>query len=94
MKAFDIIDELTRSYYENSNGIFTADEATSIYSCLLQMFGKNFEVVYDKGDTLKTPEKEMKFYYSYNDRFERTFDREIYAILKDNDDLIYIYEVE
>lgn len=38
--------------------------------------------------------KEMRFYYSYNDRLERTFDKEIYAILRDKDDLIYIYEVE
>ena len=93
MKAFDIIDELTRDSYEN-NGTFTADEASTMYPYLQQMFGKEIEVVYDKGNILKTPEKEMKFYYSYNDRFKRTFDREIYAILKDNDDLIYIYEVE
>ena len=36
----------------------------------------------------------MRFYYSYNDRLGRTFDGEIYAILRDKDDLIYIYEVE
>ena len=94
MKAFDIIDELTRNSYEGSNGTFTADEASTMYPYLQQMFGKEIEVVYDKGNILKTPVKEMRFYYSYNDRLGRTFDGEIYAILKDNDDLIYIYEVE
>lgn len=49
MKAFDIIDELTRNSYENNNGTFTADEATSIYSCLQWMFGKNFEVFTTRG---------------------------------------------
>ena len=93
MKAFDIIDELTRNSYEN-NGTFTADTASTMYPYLQQMFGKEFEVVYDKGNILKTPVKEMRFYYSYNDRLERTFDKEIYAILRDKDDLIYIYEVE
>ena len=93
MKAFDIIDELTRNSYEN-NGTFTADTASSTYPYLQQMFGKEFEVVYDKGNILNTPVKEMRFYYSYNDRLERTFDKEIYAILRDKDDLIYIYEVE
>lgn len=93
MKAFDIIDELTRNSYEN-NGTFTADTASTMYPYLQQMFGKEFEVVYDKGNILNTPVKEMRFYYSYNDRLERTFDKEIYAILRDKDDLIYIYEVE
>ena len=93
MKAFDIIDELTRNSYEN-NGTFTADTASTMYPYLQQMFGKEFEVVYDKGNILNTPVKEMRFYYSYNERLERTFDKEIYAILRDKDDLIYIYEVE
>ncbi len=93
MKAFDIIDELTRNSYEN-NGTFTADTASTMYPYLQQMFGKEFEVVYDKGNILNTPVKEMRFYYSYNDRLGRTFDGEIYAILRDKDDLIYIYEVE
>ena len=93
MKAFDIIDELTRNSYED-NGTFTADTASTMYPYLQQMFGKEFEVVYDKGNILKTPVKEMRFYYSYNDRLERTFDKEIYAILKNENDLIYIYEVE
>ena len=94
MKAFDIIDELTRNSYEGSNGTFTADAASTMYPYLQQMFGREFEVVYDKGNIFKTPVKEMRFYYSYNDRLERTFDKEIYAILRDKDDLIYIYEVE
>lgn len=93
MKAFDIIDELTRNSYED-NGTFTADTASTMYPYLQQMFGKEFEVVYDKGNILKTPVKEMRFYYSYNDRLERTFDKEIYAILKNENDLIYIYEIE
>ena len=93
MKAFDIIDELTCNSYEN-NGTFTADTASTMYPYLQQMFGKEFEVVYDKGNILNTPVKEMRFYYSYNDRLGRTFDGEIYAILRDKDDLIYIYEVE
>lgn len=95
MKAFDIIDELTRDSYEN-NGTFTADTSSLMYPYLQQMFGKNFEIVYNKGNIFKTPVKEMKFYYSYNKRLGSTFniDREIYAILKDDDDLIYIYEIE
>lgn len=93
MKAFDIIDELTRNSYEN-NGTFTADAASTMYLYLQQMLGKEFEVVYDKGNIFKAPVKEMRFYYSYNDRLERTFDKEIYAILRDEDDLIYIYEIE
>lgn len=93
MKAFDIIDELTRNSYEN-NGTFTADAASSMYPYLQQMFGKEFEIVYNKGNILKTPVKEMKFYYSYNDRLIGILDKEIYAILRDKDDLIYIYEVE
>ena len=44
MKAFDIIDELTRNSYEN-NGTFTADTASTMYPYLQQMFGKEFEVV-------------------------------------------------
>ena len=69
MKAFDIIDELTRNSYEN-NGTFTADTASTMYPYLQQMFGKEFEVVYDKGNILNTPVKEMRFYYSYNDRLD------------------------
>ena len=71
MKAFDIIDELTRNSYEN-NGTFTADTASTMYPYLQQMFGKEFEVVYDKGNILNTPVKEMRFYYSYNDRLAET----------------------
>ena len=93
IKAFDIIDELTENSYEN-NGTFTADAASTMYPYLQQMFGKEFEVVYDKGNILETPVKEKRFYYSYNDRLERTFDKEIYAILKNGNDLIYIYEIE
>ena len=44
MKAFNIIDELTRDSYEN-NGTFTADEASTMYPYLQQMFGKEIEVV-------------------------------------------------
>ena len=52
MKAFDIIDELTSNSYEGSNGTFTADTASTMYPYLQQMFGKEFEVVYDKGNIL------------------------------------------
>lgn len=93
MKAFDIIDELTKNPYEN-NGIFTADAASTMYPYLQKMFGKELEVVYDRGNIRKTPVKEMRFFYYYNDRLGRTFDNEIYAILKNKDDLIYIYEIE
>lgn len=86
---------MTRDSYEN-NGTFTADTSSLMYPYLQQMFGKNFEIVYNKGNIFKTPVKEMKFYYSYNKRLGSTFniDSEIYAILKDDDDLIYIYEIK
>ena len=45
MKAFDIIDELTSNSYEGSNGTFTADEASTMYPYLQQMFCKEIEVV-------------------------------------------------
>ena len=93
MKAFDIIDQLTKDPYENK-GTFTADEATTMYPYLQQRFGKELEVVYDRGNIRKKPVKEMRFFYYYNNRLARTFDNEIYTILKNKDDLICIYEIE
>ena len=93
MKAFNIIDELTKNPYEKT-GTFTADESTTMYPYLQQRFGKELEVVYDRGNIRKKPVKEMRFFYWYNDRLGRKFDNEIYAILKNENDLIYIYEIE
>ena len=94
MKAFNIIDELTRDSYSENDGTFTADSASTMYPYLQQMFGKNIEVIYDKGNIFQTSSKELRFFYTYNNRLDRRFDKEIYAIIKNEDDLIYIYEIE
>lgn len=94
MKAFDIIEELTKNSYDGNAGTFTADAASTMYPYLIQFFGKDIEVIYDMGNIFKTPTAEMCFFYLYNVRLDRKFDKEIYAIIKRGDDLIYIYKVD
>lgn len=96
MNAFKIIDELTRDSYDENDGIFTADKATNMKTYLDQLFGKDYEIVFDPNNILELFfDKEYKFLYIYNQRFPRYNDRDIFAILSVGDgSLVYIYEVE
>lgn len=96
MKAFDIIDELTRDSYNERDGIFTADSATDMKMYLGQLFGKDYEIVFDKGNILNIDlSKERKFLYIYDERFPRRYDKDVFAILSVHDmSLIYLYEIE
>jgi hypothetical protein len=94
MKAFNIIEELTKNSYDGNTGTFIADAASTMYPYLVQLFGKDIEVIYDMGNIFRTPTTEMRFFYMYDVRLDRKFDKEIYAIIKRDDDLIYIYKVD
>lgn len=94
MKAFNIIEELTKNSYDGNVGTFTADAASTMCSYLVQLFGKGIEVIYDMGNIFRTPTIDVNFFYLYDVRLDSKFDKEIYAILKRDDDLIYIYKVD
>lgn len=99
MKAFDIIDELTRDSYCENTGTFTADSATNMDKYLGQIFGEEYEIIYDPKNLLYLDlSKERQFVYVNNDRFDRRYDKDIFAILWVNKSfsnfITTIYEIE
>lgn len=93
MKAFNIIEELTKDSYGMTSTL-TTNSASNMVTYLRQLFGKDYEIIFDRGNILLPPGKERRFFYMINNRFDRRFDSEIYAILSVNRGLVYIYEVE
>lgn len=94
MKAVNIIEELTKFPYNESDGIIRVDNDVVILNAFRQTFGNNLSTVYAPHTLLNTGGKEGRnFLYIYTDRFPYS-DEDIFAILQADDNLIYIYEIE
>lgn len=101
MKAIKIIEELTRSN-EDGRGVFSVDSEKDMARRLFTLFGSTITELYDPHDIFHAKVgagETREFVYSYDTRFDRKYDRELYAILattEENDyiSVIYIYEIE
>lgn len=95
MKAVNIIEELTKSSYNESDGVIHVDNNETILRAFEDVFGIAIDTVYAPYSMLNTGgEKGRNFLYIYTDRFPNR-DADIFAIFIDeNDQLIYLYEIE
>lgn len=95
MKAIEVIDQLTRNSDDECIGTFTANSVTNMTTYLGQLFGKNYKIIFDRGNILLPLEKERCFLYIYDKRLDRAYDKDILAILSVyNYSLVYLYEIE
>lgn len=95
MKAVTIIEELTKSSYNESDGVIHVNENTTIWRAFKDAFGDEIDLVFEPYSVTSTGFKDGRnFLYIYTDRFPYR-DNEIFAIIKDASEcLIYLYEIE
>lgn len=99
MKAVNIIEELTKSPYDECDGVIHVDKDEIV----LRAFEERFECQSDSGINIVWAsksivntggEKGRDFLYIYSCKFPDR-DSDIFAILKDGEgEHIYIYEIE
>lgn len=94
MKAADIIHELTVNDYDSQVGVITVEKGDAPLNKFFTFFCDGVERIYCPLPTMQTVQDgERNFFYITEAKLYGC-DEEIFAILREENDIIYLYEIE